>query len=192
MRQLIDDTLDLVRLRFKPLEEYQYPFWQPALVLTLLGVVSAAGAENFTGDTGERILFFVALNWLETTLFVAFIGWWLRLAKWKQSGSLFGIAVLANAPQFLEPLASWLPEGAATVAAFVIALYCVMILLQALAAVSGVNRLRIMLGVVLFAPLAMLTLSFMLSLAISNGWMEMPEDVRQSIETAGNPADTQP
>jgi di/tripeptidase len=46
--QFVEDLLDLIRLRVKPLLHYSYPWWQPALLVTLLGVFSAAMAEQFS------------------------------------------------------------------------------------------------------------------------------------------------
>lgn len=56
MRALIDDAIDLVRLRAKPLAEYRYPHWQLSIVLLLVGLTNSAGADSFTGPPLARIV----------------------------------------------------------------------------------------------------------------------------------------
>ena len=69
MQAMIDDALDLARLRVRPLEAYQYPLWQTALLITLLGVIAAAAGDGWIqGDWSTRVGFFVAVSWLETGL----------------------------------------------------------------------------------------------------------------------------
>ena len=110
MQAMIDDALDLARLRVRPLEAYQYPLWQTALLITLLGVIAAAAGDGWIqGDWSTRVGFFVAVSWLETGLLAVFMTGWLRHAGRQAPHSLLGLVALANAPQLLEPLASWLP-----------------------------------------------------------------------------------
>ena len=185
-RLLIDDAIDLLRFRVKPLEAYQYPAWLPALALTLLAVIGSAGASDLGDDIGGRMTFLVLFTWLETLCFAQFMGVWLRLAKWKQTGSLFGLIVVANALQFVEPLTSWLPDQGAMVADMVLSLIEVMVLINALAQVSGVSRLRVLLGILLFSPLALVLLAASLSLASAQGWVKLPADLMQSVQGASS------
>lgn len=177
MRILFDDTLDLVRFRVRPLQYYQYSFWQPALLLTVLGIIASAGAEGLGDNVEGRVAFFLLFTWLETLLFTQFMGLWLRLGKWKPSGSLFGLVVAANGLQIIEPLTSWLPDDAALAGAFALSLLTIMVLVHALATVSGVSRKRILLGVLLFSPLAMMLMGSTLSLAASLDWVKVPEEL---------------
>ncbi|MBI3144749.1 MAG: hypothetical protein HYZ18_05675 [Pseudogulbenkiania sp.] len=177
MRILFDDALDLVRFRVRPLQYYQYSFWQPALLLTALGIIASAGAEGLGDNVQGRVAFFLLFTWLETLLFTQFMGLWLRLGKWKPSGSLFGLVVAANGLQIIEPLTSWLPDDAALAGAFALSLLTIMVLVHALATVSGVSRKRILLGVLLFSPLAMLLMGSTLSLAASLDWVKVPEEL---------------
>ena len=102
--QFVEDLLDLIRLRVKPLLHYSYPWWQPALLVTLLGVFSAAMAEQFSAPPEGRILFFVALNWLELLLMANFFDWWLRQGnRWNGEGSLLPLLAVAQGIQVLEP-----------------------------------------------------------------------------------------
>ncbi|XLM21985.1 hypothetical protein MKD33_09105, partial [Chromobacterium piscinae] len=110
MRVLIDDLFDLLRLRVKPLAAYQYVWWQPALLLTLLGAVSSGDTTELGSNVAGRIGFMVVFTWLETVLFARFIGFWLRWGKAELGGSLFGLVVVASGLQFIEPLTSWLPD----------------------------------------------------------------------------------
>ena len=189
MRKFIDDMFNLVRLRVYTLDNYQYPFWQPALVLTLLGLVSAAGAEGFTANLGVRIAFFVLLNWVETLLFVGFLSWWLKRVGWKPPLPLFALVVMSNAPQLLSPLTSWLPESIAQLILLLLALLCVVILVHALSSISRLPRLRILLGMVLFTPLAFVILLVLLQVAQSNHWLAMEnnaardKNIAQGVDT---------
>ncbi|OWY39434.1 hypothetical protein CEK28_08155 [Xenophilus sp. AP218F] len=184
MRVLIDDALDLLRLRVKPLAAYQYPWWQPALLLTLLGLVASADTAELGDNLLGRMLFMVAFTWLETALFVRFIGFWMRAGKWQASGSLFGLVVAASALQFIAPLTSWLPDDAALVADSALSVLGVLILVHALAAVSGLTRLRVACGVVLFAPIAMLLLAGTLSFANMAGWVTLPDEMVKAMQGA--------
>jgi hypothetical protein len=177
MRILFDDALDLVRFRVRPLQYYQYSFWQPALLLTALGFIASAGADGLGDNVEGRVAFFLLFTWLETLLFTQFMGLWLRLGKWKPSGSLFGLVVAANSVQILEPLTSWLPDDVALVGAFALSVLTITILVHALTAVSGVSRLRVLVGVLLFSPLAMMLMGSTLSLAASLDWVQVPPEL---------------
>ena len=177
MHRLIDDLIGLLRFRVGPLQQYQYPRWVPVLLLTVLGLVASGGTEDLGNNIVGRILFMLLFTWLETLLFTQFMTIWLRLAKWQPDGSLFGLIVLANSLQFIEPLTSWLPDDAAMGADLALSLLTIVLLVNSLAVVSGVRRMRVLLGVMLFAPVAMLTLAISLQLSSSQGWVTIPPDM---------------
>lgn len=52
---MIDDALDLARLRVEPLEAYRYPLWQTALLITLMGVIAAAAGDGWIQETGQPV-----------------------------------------------------------------------------------------------------------------------------------------
>lgn len=188
MHRLIDDLLGLLRFRVGPLEQYQYPRWMPALLLTVLGLVASGGTGELGNNIAGRMLFMLLFTWLETLLFTQFITVWLRLAKWQPTGSLFGLIVLCNSLQFVEPLTSWLPDDAALGADLALSLLTIALMVNGLAVVSAVSRVRVLLGVMLFAPVAMLTLAMTLQLAASMGWVTIPQDMLAPVGEATAPA----
>ncbi|QEL54929.1 hypothetical protein [Chromobacterium paludis] len=185
MRLLIDDVFDLLRLRVKPLAAYQYPLWQPALLLTVLGLISSGGTAELGGNIAGRIAYMVLFTWLETWFFTRFITFWLRLGKGEVAGSLFGLVVVASGLQFIEPLTSWLPEDVAAGVDMLLSLVGLVVLVNALSTVSGVSKLRVLAGVVLFAPLALVLLAATLSLANALGWVELPADMVAMMQEKG-------
>lgn len=187
MHRLIDDLLGLLRFRVGPLEQYQYPRWMPALLLTVLGLVASGGTGELGNNIAGRMLFMLLFTWLETLLFTQFMTVWLRLAKWQPAGSLFGLIVLCNSLQFVEPLTSWLPDDAALGADLALSLLTIALMVNGLALVSGVGRVRVLLGVMLFAPVAMLTLAMTLQLAGSMGWVTIPQDMLGPVGEATAP-----
>ncbi|WP_062789408.1 hypothetical protein [Aquitalea pelogenes] len=192
MHRLIDDLLGLLRFRVGPLEQYQYPRWMPALLLTVLGLVASGGTGELGNNVLGRMLFMLMFTWLETLLFTQFITVWLRLAKWRPDGSLFGLIVLCNSLQFVEPLTSWLPDDAALGADLALSLLTIALMVNSMAVVSGVARVRVLLGVMLFAPVAMLTLAISLQMASSMGWVTIPQDMLSAVGEVSTPADTAP
>ncbi|OHX14682.1 hypothetical protein [Chromobacterium sphagni] len=185
MRLLIDDVLDLLRLRVKPLAVYQYPWWQPALLLTLLGLIASGDTAELGGNIAGRIGFMVLFTWLETVFFTRFITFWLRLAKGELTAPLFGLVVVASGLQFVEPLTSWLPDDMAAGADVALSLFGLVVLVNALSVVSTVSRLRVMLGVALFMPLALVLLAATLSFAKTAGWVELPADMVAMMQEQG-------
>jgi hypothetical protein len=107
-------------------------------LLTVLGLVASGG----TGELGNNIArphgFMLLFTWLETLLFTQFMTVWLRLAKWRPTGSLFGLIVLCNSLQFVEPLTSWLPDDAALGADLALSLLTIALMVNSMAVVSGV------------------------------------------------------
>ncbi|MDN0073793.1 hypothetical protein QU481_02645 [Crenobacter sp. SG2303] len=176
MRALIDDAINLVRLKVAPLEHYQYPFWKLAIALTLLGVIAGAGVPEL-GSGGGRVLFFVLFTWLETVLFARFIGWWLRQAGWRTPLPLLGLVVACNGLQLLMPLLSWLPDDVAQAISLALSLASLYVLVNALSRVTKVARVRVALGVLAFAPVALGLMMLTLTLSASLGWVNVPSDL---------------
>ncbi|SUX55909.1 hypothetical protein [Chromobacterium vaccinii] len=189
MRLLIDDVLDLLRLRVKPLAAYQYAWWQPALLLTLMGAVSSGDTAELGGNIAGRIGFMVLFTWLQTLLFARFMGVWLRWGKGEVSGSLFGLVVVASGLQFVEPLTSWLPGDAAKVIDILLSLLGLVVLVNALSKVAQVSVMRTLAGVVLFAPLSLLLLAATLSFAKTAGWVELPQEMVEMMRQQGAASD---
>ncbi|MEO9383598.1 hypothetical protein [Chromobacterium phragmitis] len=177
MRLLIDDAIDLLRLRVKPLAAYQYPWWQTALFLTLMGAVSSGDTAELGDNIAGRVAFMVLFTWLQTLLFARFMAVWLRWSKGELAGSLFGLVVAANGLQLISPLTSWLPADVARVADLMLSLAGLVVLINALAKVSQVSVLRTLLGALLFAPLSLVLLAAALSFAKTAGWVELPPDM---------------
>ena len=175
--QFVEDLLDLIRLRVKPLLHYSYPWWQPALLVTLLGVFSAAMAEQFSAPPEGRILFFVALNWLELLLMANFFDWWLRQGnRWKGEGSLLPLLAVAQGIQVLEPLLSWLPDDVGVPVSLLLAAYSVVVLINALTVATHVARTHVIGGILLFTPIALALYLSMMLLANSLGWIPDPPE----------------
>lgn len=190
LNQFVEDILDLMRLRAQPLAHYIYPWWQPALLVTLLGVFSAAMAEQLTAPAEGRILFFVVLNWLELLLMANFFDWWLRQGdRWNGEGSLLPLLAVAQGVQLIEPLLSWLPDDVGVPVSLTLAMYSVVILINALTVATGVVRSHVIGGVLLFTPIALALFLSMMMLANSLGWIpEPPEPAAKQAPTQTAPA----
>lgn len=177
LNQFVEDILDLMRLRAQPLAHYTYPWWQPALLVTLLGVFSAAMAEQLTAPAEGRILFFVALNWLELLLMTHFFDWWLRHGdRWNGEGNLLPLLAVAQGVQLIEPLLSWLPDDVGVPVSLALAVYSVVILINALTVATGVVRSHVIGGVLLFTPIALALFLSMMMFANSLGWIPEPPE----------------
>lgn len=176
MRALIDDAIDLVRLRAKPLAEYRYPSWQLYVVLLLIGLTNSAGADSFTGPLLARIVFFTVFNGLETVLMAAVMRSWLRFGGWRDDASLWPLVVLAGSLQVLEPLTSWLDSDLELALAALLSIYTLLVLIVTVSQATGMPRWRVAVGVLLFLPVGALLLSLMLSLATELDWVTLPTD----------------
>ena len=189
--RLIDDALELARFRIWTLEAYQYPFWQSALLLTLVGITSAASNEavGFVAGAGTRMLFFIILTWAETLLFMVFIGGWMKHAGWERPAPLFGLIVLTYAPQLLTPLTSWLPPDVSQGLNFALSVYSILLLMRSLTLISGLSRGRVIAGILLFAPVSILVMSLMLSVGVSAGWIDLLADMAASVSSSSSSGD---
>lgn len=184
--RLVTDILDLLRLRVQPLAHYQYPGWQPALLVTLLGVFAASTADVLQAPIAGKIVYFICLNWLELVLMARFFGWWLQQGgRWNGEGALWPLLAACQGIQLLEPLLSWFPDAVAMPLSLVLAAYSVAILINALAAATQVARSHVIGGVLLFTPVALALYLTMLMVANQLGWIAEPP------AEAGKPAATQ-
>lgn len=181
---LINDALDMLRLQFKPLQQYQYPRRHTTCALLLLGMTAAAGAAPGMGEPLNVVLFFTAYIALETSMYAAFMRWWLRRAGVADVPSLFGTVIAASAIQLLGPLTSWLPDDIANILSMAIGLAGLWLLVSALAAGSAVSRLRILLGTLAFAPAALLLFVLLMNTATNIGLISVPPDLEQAMEQA--------
>ena len=174
---LLHDAIDLVRLRVAPLEHYRYSPLQLALVLLLLGTLAAAGAiaAGAQGDAANLVALFTVYVSLETLGFSLFMRWWLQRAGSGLQGSLFGLILAASGLQLLDPLTYWLPTDVGQGLSMVLGVGNVLVLVNALAACSGASRSRVLLGTLLFAPMALALLLGMLSLGSDLGIASVPE-----------------
>ncbi len=172
MTKLVRDALDFLRFRFYPLTHYVSPAWQPLVWLLLIGVVGGVVAQEFQAGVLERILFFVVLNLLETTLLSAWLmAWWRWILKRPTQGSLFPLVVLASSAQLLEPLTQFFPESIALAFAFPLALYGVFILVAGVATALSERRVFVVLAILAYLPVALTLLHLAMTLTLDWGWI---------------------
>lgn len=174
MRTLFGDVLDLYRFRVKSLPAYHYPLWKIGLFLTAIGFVASASSPELGYFLPGRIGFCVAYNWLETLLFCSFIGFWLKLSRFKLSRPLLALVVLSSGIQLLQPLLSWLPDDVGGIALVLLMLYSLVVLCNALSLVSGMRRWRVVCGVLLFSLLSGVLLQSTWYLTSRMGWVDAP------------------
>ncbi|MEQ6289172.1 hypothetical protein ACFPAG_00875 [Vogesella sp. GCM10023246] len=174
---LLHDAVDLLRLRVAPLEHYRYPPLHLALALLLLGTLAAAGAitAGAGGDPAALIGLFTLYVTLETLGFSLFMRWWLNRAGAQLQHSLFGLILAASGLQVLDPLTYWLPDDVAQGLSLVLGVGNILILVTALSRCSGASRSRVLLGTLLFAPLALALLLGLLGLGSDLGLTNIPE-----------------
>lgn len=181
---LINDALAMFRLQFQPLEHYQYRTQHTALALLLLGIVAAASAPTGMGEPLNVIIFFTCYITLETLLYGRFMQWWLRRAGIVDTPPLTGVIIAASGIQLLDPLSSWFPADVANIVSMAIGMIGLWLLVSAIAAGTGVTKLRVLLGTFLFAPMALLMSFMMMSSATSIGLINMPDEIKQAMEQA--------
>ncbi|WP_293813684.1 hypothetical protein [uncultured Aquitalea sp.] len=192
MYRVIDDLLAVARFRPASLAHYQYPRWACALLLTVLALFDSANTAEMGSNVVGRILFTLLFTWLFILLLVQFMGVWLRMAHWKPDGSLFGLIVLTKGVLFIEPLASWLPDDVEAGLVLLMSLWWAAILVHALATVSGVGRLRVALGLIMFSPLAVIAMVLSLQVGVSMKWISVPEDIMNPAASASQESATLP
>lgn len=168
---LLHDAVDLIRLRVQPLAHYRYPVLHLLLAVVLLGTLAAGGAisAGATGDPATMVVFFTLYVALETLLFGQFMRWWLTRGGAVVEMPLFGLIIAASGMQVLDPLTFWLPDDVANGLSLVFGVANIMILIRALALSTGTSRGRVLLGILLFSPVALVLLLTLLSLGSDMG-----------------------
>lgn len=183
--QIFDDIFDLLRLRPQPLAHYRYPVWQPALLITLIGVFGAASADALQAPLTGKIVYFIGLQWLHLLLLAQFFHWWLRRGdRWNGEGSLWQLFAACQGLSLLGPLLSWFPDAMLLPLASALSAYGVVIVIHALTVATQVARNHVIGGVLLFWPISLLLSRLMLAGANQLGWLPEPP--------AEKPAVTQP
>jgi hypothetical protein len=142
------------------------------------------------GEPLNVILFFTVYVTLETLLYGRFMQWWQPRASVADVPSLTGTIVAASAIQLLDPLSSWLPDDVASVASMTIGMIGLWLLVSALSFGSGLTKLRILLGTLLFAPVA-LFLFVLMNGATGLGLVTMPKSSKRALQQAEQ-ADAKP
>lgn len=175
MRVLIDDVIDLVRGRVKSLPHYQYPRWQLALFLLLCSVVVSPSIIDLDGPIAPQLSLLFVVTWLQIALLARFMGWWLKPRGQSEPLDLFGVIVVVNGLQLLEPLTSWLDPKPAAVAQVFLSLLSLAVLINALAGVSERSRWRVAGGMGLLIVLIMILMTALLSLGVAMGWITLPD-----------------
>lgn len=189
MQAIFHDAIDLLRWRVRPLEHYRYPLSHILSVLILLGVTGASGAGEMGDNTAGKLVFFTLLGALETLLMAAFMRWWLKLTEQGLQLPLFGLLLAAGMAQVLQPLTSWMPDDVAQAATLAIALYGMVVMIHALSVVSGLSRVRVLAGTLLFSPLAALLMAISFSTGQQLGLIEVPADLQPTTSQSA-PAET--
>ncbi|WP_215781828.1 hypothetical protein [Paludibacterium sp. B53371] len=192
MNRLLNDALDLFRFRVKPLPAYHHPWWQLALLISLLGLVTSGGSPELGHYLPGRIGFCIGYNWLETLLFVPFIGLWLRVNPWRFTRPLLALIVLASSVQLLQPLTSWLPADVADGLLLVLMAYSLLVLSNALALASGQGRLRALLGILLFSFCSAFLMQGAWYLSSRQGWVDAPQSAWNPFAQAASLQDAEP
>jgi hypothetical protein len=154
MNKLFGEAFDLYRFRVKPLPAYYFPLWKLVLFLAAIGLASSASAPELGRFLPGRIGFCIGYSWFETVIFTVFIGMWLRLDPRRYARQIASVVVLSGAIQFLLPLAGWLPGDVASPVAMLAMLYSLLVLCYALICISGMRRLRVISGVLMFSFLS--------------------------------------
>ncbi|MBV8047117.1 MAG: hypothetical protein JO171_08195 [Paludibacterium sp.] len=172
--RMLGDAIDLYRFRVKSLLDYRYPWWQLALLISFLGLVTSGGSPELGLYLPGRVGFCVAYNWLETLLFVPFIGLWLRVNPLRFFRPLLAICVLGSGLQLLQPLLSWLPADVSDGSLMLLMVYSLLVLAHALARVSGKGRLRAVIGVLVFSLCSAFLMQGAWYLTSRMGWVESP------------------
>ena len=171
---MFDAVLDLCRFRVRPLAAYRLPFWQIAVMISLLGLVTSAGSPELGTWLPGRIGFCVVYNWVETLLFAVFLSLWLRMHPLRPSWEMVSLLTLASACQLFAPLLDWLPDDVAGGAFLVLMLYSLLVLCNALVRISGMRRLRVVIGVLLFSAVSACLMQMSWYWAGQHGWVKQP------------------
>jgi hypothetical protein len=189
MQTLFGDVLDLYLFRVKSLAAYRYPWWQVALFLTALGVVASGSSPELGRFLPGRIGFCILYSWLESLLFAVYLGVWLRMGRFRMNRSLLSLVMLSSGIQLLQPLVSWLPEDVGNIALVLLMLYSFLVLCHALVTVSGMRRVRVLCGVLLFSLLSGILLQSTWYLTSRFGWVDAPPSWWNPLDDTGSAGD---
>ena len=169
MYAIINDMIDLVRLRVQPLAHYQYANWKSSLIVVCLGIIASAGVDGLGDNVPGRIVFFVLFTWLQLGLVARFMTVWLRLFKCSVKLPLFGLLVACHGIDILSSLTSWLPKDMGAGVNLVLALTGLLVMINSIAVVSGLSRAKVFLGTVAVSPLLLvLLLALLRSLSLKS------------------------
>ncbi|MCX7098629.1 MAG: hypothetical protein NTV43_12085 [Methylococcales bacterium] len=96
-------AFDLVRLRTHPFADYNWPFWQSALMLTFIGVLAGLEPSSEALTLPSLSIFGgVFIVWASYPIMMVFLRWWLkRGGRWDGQGNLFNLIVAASAIDML-------------------------------------------------------------------------------------------
>lgn len=142
--------LDLVRLNSHPLADFEWPFWQSAVLLLIIAVVTGfdpVTAAMFSSPVWA-IVMSIAMMAISFPVLVAFMRWWLkRDGRWNGQGALFNLVVAASAIDVLG--AGLTALGVPPLFTLPIFLYSIWIGANALAGACNVSLRYALGGVVL-------------------------------------------
>ncbi|GGP27571.1 hypothetical protein GCM10010971_33900 [Silvimonas amylolytica] len=159
-------------MRVKSLEEYSYAAWLPAVWLCLIGMADAASSTDLDASAGARLLFFMALNWLETVLLAVWLMLWYRITERKPlEGSLFPLMVLCSTPELVAPALAQLPVGLGNLLQFVLMAYGMAVSVRALMIATRQKLASAIIAVLSFLPVALLLVSGATAVASQMGWI---------------------
>lgn len=176
MYAMINDMIDVTRLRVKPLVQYQYTRWKKVLMIIFLGVVASAGASGLGDNIPGRMAFCVVFVWLKLGLLSHFMRLWLRLLKRPVNLPLFGLVLVCNGIDILSPLTSWFPSDVGMGINSVLVLLGLVVMVNSIAVVSGLSRLKVLLGMMVAGlPLSGLVVVLVLA-GLGLGWINLSDN----------------
>lgn len=156
----VQDLLDVLRLRIRPLSHYVYPYWQLAVLIGMVALAHTAVTPPPAALLVPSLLRSVVSIMVALLAQVLFFGWWLSLGqRWKDKGqllNLFSLMALTEGVIFLTPLTVWLPQNVGAVLWFVIVLFQKLVLLIALSRSTQVALSHVLVGMLLAKGLAVL------------------------------------
>ncbi|MBV1776957.1 hypothetical protein KSF73_14660 [Burkholderiaceae bacterium DAT-1] len=177
MRQILDDALDFSAFRFRSLDHYVYPAWQPLLWLAAIATVNALGAGELRADVVDRTVFFIVLYLLSTSAAALFFQRFCRAShRWREPGSLFPLMVLVSSIEIFQPLGALLPYDAGFILSLMLLGYQLVLLARGLQASTGLPMPYITKGVLLFIPIMLAIILLASAIIDLAGWIPAPFD----------------
>ncbi|MDP3030291.1 MAG: hypothetical protein Q8O04_12555 [Deltaproteobacteria bacterium] len=90
-------AFDLLFLRRHAMTDFNFPFWQSALVITLLGIFSGLDPSVGAPNPVVGMVLGLVMIWPVYLLGAQFMGWWLKRKQyWDGVGNLFNLLVAAS------------------------------------------------------------------------------------------------